>query len=468
MSIGAWLRMLLLWHRTELYYYYYYYYYYLQVLMEQLQSSGMSDIERTSLLLAIATLSDPSSELIQTLEQMISQSDDTTTSLLLAYGALVVNVDPDKEFEMVSFLVDRIPDGTDNNHVLIHVLHALGNTQSLLAVKYITMYTQHEDEAVRLTAVTALRLFTGLPSVQQHLLYALDNFTQSVSLVSTIIDSLRDGYNHNEEISIDQNLLQLLAWNSLQLGCSDLQTELIEFLHVLDTPESLSLADMIGDGRQMTTRGKRGSTTDWDSTADSSYNLIAPLHERQQDVRDFPGHRAFLWAERVGRTSGSYQVYIEAIGGAFAGYNERCEFKVNAKAVVRGHAFGHEAEIVQVLGRLVLQNGDINRKAYAKFGSSVVIDIDETISLSIETTYNLPTYKKTLLSFSFSFTIWIVPVTLDVNVEVGITGSTKLRGSYDGQLKGIASVVPTAFASVDASVYVSVLVSAHIKLQLYT
>ena len=432
---------------------------YLQVLIERLQSSDMSDLERTSLILAIATLPDPSSELIQTLEHMISQSDDTTT-LLLAYGALVVNVAPDKELEMVSFLVDRFPDGTDNNHVLIHILHALGNTQSLLAVQYIVMYTQHDDEAVRLTAVTALRLFTGIPSVQQQLLYTLGNFTQSVPLLSTTIDALRDGYNHNKEMSVNQDLIQLLANISLNLGNFDLQTELIEFLHVLGTPESLSLADGIGT-RGMTPRTKRAYYTyDWDST-DSSYNAICPLYDRQQDVINFPYHRSFLWAERVGRTSGSYQIYLEAVAGAFAGYNSNCEFKLKAKSVVRGHAFGHEEEVVQVLGRLVLQNGEINMKVYAKFGTSIVIDIDETISLSIERIHHLPTYKKTLFSFSFTFIIWVVPVTLDVNVVVCIDGSAKFRGSLesDGALKGVASVTPTAIASVDASVYVSFFVS---------
>ena len=429
---------------------------YLQVLIERLQSSDMSDLERTSLILAIATLPDPSSELIQTLEHMITQSDDTTT-LLLAYGALVVNVAPDKELEMVSFLVDRIPDGTDNNHVLIHILHALGNTQSLLAVQYIVMYTQHDDEAVRLTAVTALRLFTGIPSVQQQLLYTLGNFTQSVSLISTIIDALRDGYNHNKEMSVNQDLIQLLAWNSLNLGNFDLQTELIEFLHVLGTPESLSLADRIGT-RGMTSRNKRAYTYDWDST-DPSYNAICPLYDRQQDVINFPYHSSFLWTKRVGRTSGSYQIYLEAVAGAFAGYNSNCEFKLKAKCVVRGHAFGHEEEVVQVLGRLVLQNGKINTKVYAKFGTSIVIDIDETISLSFEIIHPLPTYKKTLFSFSFTYIFWSVPVTLDANFVVGIGGLVKLTGSLDGELKGAASVIQTAIASVDASVYVPVLVS---------
>ena len=81
-------------------------------------------------MVAIAFLPSPSSELIQTLEHMIVQSDETTP-LLLVYGALVANVDPDKELVMVSFLIEQIPKNTGNSsQVLVHVLHALGNTQS--------------------------------------------------------------------------------------------------------------------------------------------------------------------------------------------------------------------------------------------------------------------------------------------------------------------------------------------------
>ena len=150
------------------------------------------------------SIAHPSLELIEELEDMITESDETS-SLLLAYGALVANVGPDKELEMVTFLINRIPKKGQNTNVLIHVLHALGNTQSLTAVQYILPHTQSSEEAVVLAAVTALRLFTGTPLVQQQFIYTLGNSTYSVSLVSAMVDSLRDGYSLNQEMTLNFN-----------------------------------------------------------------------------------------------------------------------------------------------------------------------------------------------------------------------------------------------------------------------
>ena len=88
-------------------------------------------------MLAIASLQTPSFQLINRLEKMITQSDETST-LLLVYGSLVANAGPDQELKMVTFLTDRLPERTSGNtNVLIHILHALGNTRSSLAVEYI-------------------------------------------------------------------------------------------------------------------------------------------------------------------------------------------------------------------------------------------------------------------------------------------------------------------------------------------
>ncbi|CAI8009366.1 hypothetical protein GBAR_LOCUS6308 [Geodia barretti] len=425
------------------------------VLMERLRSPDLSDMERNSLILAVASLPDPSSGLIQTLEHMIAQNEETTT-LLLAYGALVANVAPDREREMVKFITDRLPRDPTDIEVLIHVLHALGNTQSMLAVEHIIHYSQHEDEAVGLAAVTALRLFTSEPSVQQQFIYTLGNYTHSVALVSAIIDALRDGFEQNRQMTFNEDLIHLLTNITLDLGNSALENELVDFLKLVGTRETLALADMINTSSGLS-RQKRLSSTDWSST-DSNFNAVCPLSERVQDESDFPNHRAYLWWKRIGRTSSSYPFYVQATAGAFAGYSSNCDFKVKAKALIRGCVLSREGEIVNILGSYVSLNGQMNGKLYVKFGSNVVLDINQNVVTSFTRTYNLPTYRRTLFTFSYTFTVWIIPLTLSVDVQIGLRGTMQVSGNLNAALQARAEIAPTAYASVTASVSVSLLI----------
>ena len=379
---------------------------------------------------------------------MIVQSDETTP-LLLVYGALVANVDPDRELAMVLFLTERIPKDIGNSsQVLVHVLHALGNTRSLLAVEHIVQYTQHDDEAVRLTAITALRLFTHMPSVQLELLYALSNFP-SAAIVSRTIDTLRDGYNQNKKINFNQDLIELLFNVTSDLENDDVQAELFQFFNLVGSLEMLSLFQ----ARDFSSRRKR-ATTYWPSTY-PPYNEISPSYERAQDVRDFPYNRGYLCSQYLGKTSGTYKFYIYAVAGAFAGFNDDREFKAFGKAVIRGHAFGRESDIVNVMGLCDAQSTAVRRKVYAKFGYSTVLDVDETSATPFSLYRSLPTNRRTLFYSSVSFTIWIIRVTLSVNLEANLGGYVYLSGSL---CSCQATVTPSATASLSASVSVSLLV----------
>ena len=419
----------------------------------------MSDVERNSLTLAVASIAHPSLELIEELEDMINESDETS-SLLLAYGALVANVGPDKELEMVTFLINRIPKKGINSEVLIHVLHALGNTQSLIAMQYIIPHTQSREEAVVLAAVTALRLFTAIPLVQQQFIYTLGNFTYSVSLVSAIVDSLRDGYSLNREMTFNPELIKVLIHVSNSLRDTDLQREVVEFFSSVTDSETLAYTDMINNEEK--SRRKRSLTWSWTSEWNSTspeYDIICPASERAQDVRDFPNNRGYLGNIYVGKTSGDRKLYLQGVAGAFAGFDDNCNLKLKGKAVVLAHAFGHEEELVNALASYTLQNGVGNKRVYIKYGTRIVLDVDENCNTSFSLNYPLPTYRKTLISFSDTFTVWVIPVTLRVNVDVGLEGSLQVSGSVSGALQGRAIITHSAYASVDASVVVSVLVS---------
>ena len=114
---------------------------------------------------------------------------------------------------------------------------------------------------------------------------------------------------------------------------------------------------------------------------------------------------------------------------------------------------------MNILGSYVSLNGQMNGKLYVKFGSSIVLDINQNVVTSFTRTYNLPTYRRTLFTFSYPFTVWLISLTLSVDAQIGLRGTMQVSGNLNAALQARAEIAPTAYASVTASVSVSLLVS---------
>ena len=429
----------------------------MQALVERLLSTEINEVEMDSLIVAIAYAQNPSTEFVQSLEMLITKTDGST-NLLLAYGALIANAAPDRELEMMSFLTKHMPDDMPGNyHLLIHFLHALGNTQSQLALEYILQYTQHSEETVRLTAVTAMRFFSNMPTVQGHLVDILINSNLSEAIVDSVIDTLRDGYDEHGEMNFNQELILTLANATVILGNDDLQMELVQLFVLVGTPDTLSMVDMIGAH----SRQRRASTTDWDST-NSAYSALCPQYRRAEDVRNYPYHRGFLQAMNVGRDNGNYQFYLESAGGVFAGYNPNNNYiydlKVVGKAYVRAHFFNSARDVLRAMGGYLKLNRQSSGKLkiYVKVGSSVLNNIDETVStLFFTRSYPLPLYTRTLFSVSYRFRIYIVSVTLSASLRVSLGGTMVVSHDQSG---GRVALIPVATAYADGSASADILV----------
>ena len=403
----------------------------------------MAEVERSGLMLAIALLPTPSSRLIQKLEDMIAKSDKTST-LLLAYGSLVANAGPDQELKMVTFLTDRLPEHTPGNtNVLIHILHALGNTKSPLAIEYIMRYTQSDNQEVRLTVVSSLRFFTGLPAVQQQYLAILREDSTD-SLVEAIINALRNGYDYNRDIVLEPELAEYLVKVTLKLENEYLQSELRNLFELMGVS-----ATSLSDSMEHSTSRHRRNTANWDSTS-SSYNIIASASQRAADVRDFPYHRGFLWSYTLGEDTGDYQIYVQAAAGLFAGVNiERCDIKVFGKGIIRAHALGYEAEILNIQGQF--------GRVYVAFVGSVILDVE----IPSTYTYELPKYERTLFSVSYTFYVFGVPIVLGLEVSVSISGDLDLglQRGVNNSIEGTGALTPYVAANIEGSAAISVLVS---------
>lgn len=423
-----------------------------QALLQQIEfpQSDLSETERNSLLVDTAFISTPSLELIEKLEYFIAQREETT-DFLLVYGAVVANAAPEYKERMVKFLTDKFPDNTSNNtEVVIHILHALGNTNSSLAVSYIIQYLWHTNEAVRLTAVSALRFFTSLAAVQDEFLHMMDTF-RSVDLINEIIATLQEGCKNQDTIVFSESLLQALANNTIILGNPDFQMDLIEFLNMLGSPEALDLVESIEKQSDDIAREKRG-TTNWSSTS-SIYSKLCPASERANDVRNYPTYRSYLWYKTVGKYYGTYKFYARGVGGAFAGVSRDRNVKVSGKNVIYTHILGQERDIVKVL--VSYERG--SRKVYMKFGSRVLYDSESYVGTRYRQSYSLPRYEITLLSFYYPFVVYGVTLYLGISVDVGVGGSATVSASVGP--RGQISADPLAYASVDVSLSLSLAVS---------
>ena len=229
------------------------------------------------------------------------------------YGAVVANAAPEYEERMVKFLTDKFPDNTANNtEVVIHILHALGNTNSSLAVSYITEHLWHTNEAVRLTAVSALRFFVSLAAVQDEFLHVMDTF-RSENLINEIIATLQEGCKNQDTIVFSQSLLQALANNTIILGNPDLQMDLIEFLNMLGSPEALDLVESIEKQSDDIARENVVPQTG-PLLAPSTPNFLQPVRE-QMMLGTTPRIVAICGIKRWGKTMGLTNSMLEVLAG---------------------------------------------------------------------------------------------------------------------------------------------------------
>ena len=280
----------------------------------------------------------PTDQFIGELETLINLRADPADPLLLAYGAVTANAGPDMQRQMISFLTERLPEAEADEAALVHLLHSLGNTRSELVIEHVVQFVDHDEEMVKITAITALRFFTGMPPIQDTLLRVLLN-SPTEAVVSAIIDALSEGFEQNRDVQVQEDIILTLLNVTLTFDNRDLEVELVNYFQMVGTQETLRLAHILLT-HGSPARNKR-QTSDWDS-GNNDYNVIASQSSRRSDVNTYPNpyHRSYLWSRKLGKTTGSYQVYVQAVAGLFGGVNLDLNFKLFGRAVLRGHVFG--------------------------------------------------------------------------------------------------------------------------------
>ena len=131
-----------------------------------------------SITVQIATVSNAHVEFVRSLEQLLAksvgQSEEESFGLLLSFGALASNAQPEVEYEVTSFLLGLqetlAPMYATDTAGLVHLILAMGNTGSVNVVNDILSYIKEIQQA----SIRALLKFTHLEVVRSSLADVLD------------------------------------------------------------------------------------------------------------------------------------------------------------------------------------------------------------------------------------------------------------------------------------------------------
>ena len=375
--------------------------------------------------------------LLRELEQQIAKANDYLDPLLLIYGALASETTTASEQRIVSFLLSRLEQAPTNTTILVHFIHALGNTGSYYALDTIVSYLNHSIVQVQLVSISAMRKLINNALVEDMLLALLQATPVSIDHAAAITETLIAGYRYLDEKEIDYtpslNLQKALVATTLQLGDVELAKRVLSFVENFNNHNTEKLANVleqvIAEG-SVEERGRRG--TDWD-VSNSDYDIVAPIGSRVADVRNYPNHQAYIY----GKTLGTSKANIKIGAGIFMGVTPGCpiNFKAFRKVVVEANVLSKSWDIVNGEHLIESRNGFLHAKLYFNFLDNVRInDNFEGTSICYRPSQTLySTGRHRLFRIQFRIFVYVatlsfylqphVEANLDARQEVCTTGS---------------------------------------------
>ena len=460
-------------------------YYVMQVLHDAFVETTDDKEERNTLISYIAFANTPHIKFIQMLEKLINVDIVSSNPLLLAYGSLASSVTGNRgstEQHIVGFLLHRLNEleklRLENiSWPLIHLIHSLGNTESNLTIEPLLRYLNHDDLDVQLAAIGALRVHTAEPTVQEAFSSVLQSATveeQVEQITQTLIEGLEHTKLNHKQGEVNEDFLILLVSAAMHSNDSKLHDLVLHYLQQLDSKIVRYLIDAlkdfmaknpgfeerdvyyVNDDRENGTakaRHRRGS--DWDAV-NSIYNLVASYAQRRSDVKNYPKHKAYIWGKKFGLK----KVYAQIAAGGFAGLKlDGSGYKLFAKAIAQGYAFGKKATALHAEFLRRRSGSSIYQKIYAKVVGKTLINQAGYLPSGCSTlTKNL--YSANIKIFRFKYSVFIYVGTLDFYIGMYAKLSLKLKLSYcETTVKACATLIPAATLRAKGGASATILVS---------
>ena len=448
----------------------------MQALADSLMTTTSKE-EKTTLTSHIAFAKNPHLKFVKMVEQFISLDATSADPLLLAYGSLASSGSGATEQHIISFLLQRldsIRELANNTWPLIHLIHALGNSGSKLCIEAVVPFLHHQDLDVQLAAIGAMGMHTTEPKVQ-------DAFTDILRLatmeeqVETITQTLIEGLEHRskadgEEDSPDSEMLLFLVYGAMQSNNTKLHELVLHYLQQLNTQDAREFIDTLSDyvsknpGSEGNTyyvheenstdksRVRRGS--DWDAS-NSIYNLVASYAQRKSDVQTYPLHKAYIWGKKFGLN----KIYMQVAAGGFAGIKTGgTGYKLFAKAIAQGHAFGKTATALRAEFLRRRSGNSIYQKIYAKVVGKTLINEAGYLPFGCNSVTKT-LYSTNIKVFYLKFSVFIYVGTLDFYVGLYAKLSLHLKLSFcETSVKACATLIPRARLRIEGGASATIIV----------
>ena len=423
-----------------------------------------TDSERANIVSFIAFIRHASPTLLTELEEAIISTDNHLDPLLLAYGALASETSLESEQRIVTFLLNRMEEAPRSAMETIHYIHALGNTGSPFALDTITSFLNHSAVEVQLASINAMRKLINDPLVEEKLTSILQSMPTNYEHVVAIAETLSEGAKYLEERDIDytpsMELQRALVASAVQLGDVELAELVLSFMKTFEAPESEGLVEALEDTiatELSQSRGRRG--TDWDAS-NSDYNVVASQASRAADVRNYPNHKAYIWAKTLGISKAN----LKLGAGYFLG--DRCpNLKAFGKAIARANLLHWSWNLLHAETLLENSNGRVRTKLYFKVLSNVLTDLSATVTwpgtncatTPPRTRYSTRRYYLVRVSYSIFIYVGTLRLYLQPYVQGHIDFQTELC-SNSRRIRAYAAIRPRLTFTVEGGVTGNLLV----------
>ena len=401
----------------------------------------------------------------------IDSSPTSVDPLLLAYGALASDKEHGIQTSVVKDLSDRLErleatiDSSKKIHPLIHNIHALGNTDSKLTIQTVLKYLKSKDLDIQLASINALKAHSVDQRVQEQLKDVIlsahfqDQVEAIVQMLIEGLDKVKDKDSHDTYVDalasigfFEDSKLHSLVMDYLQKLGTKRAMEYNNVLQNIERPvdedETYDIRDDVNDARV-----RRGS--DWDASS-SIYNLVASYSSRRNDVINHPKHKAYIWGKKFGLS----KVYAQVAAGGFAGIKPNGNgYKLFAKVIAKGYAFGKTATALRAEFLRQRTGNSIYQKIYAKVVGKTLINEAGTLPSGCNTlTKNL--YSTTIKIFRFKYSVFIYVGTLDF--YIGMTAKLGLKVKVtvcETSVKACASLIPSLTLRAEGGASATIIVS---------
>ena len=244
--------------------------------------------------------------------------------------------------------------------------------------------------------------------------------------------------------------------SSINTDNEELHTAITTYLQAINTEDSLDLLKFFTFAKSTnyeeqytnTTRFQRG--TRWDEN-NAVYNLVAPIAERQNDVRKYQNRLSYIWGKRFG----GRDINVEVAAGGFAGVSISGSYKLFGHAVAKAKCYNRRYTFLDFLALRKKEPSSTLTRLYANVMGKTLKNVYLSEAAEVCKTHQESLYEgKQYTIFDFRYSIFVVVGTLTFHLRATAQFTTGMYARFcdnHGNIAVGAGLTPTLSLKVSAS-----------------